>query len=80
MLIYLFDSQLKQQNVSVTSLCFVGNDTQTTALRKIEAMEEMGLVERRPDEKDRRRRLVVLTDKSVGQIGSYLSTFANLMN
>jgi FixJ family two-component response regulator/DNA-binding MarR family transcriptional regulator len=79
MLIFLFDSQLKQQNVSVTSLCFVGNNTQTTALRKIEAMEEMGLIERRPDEKDRRRRFVILTDKSVGRIASYLSTFAKLM-
>ncbi len=73
MLLDLMAAHLRGEVVTVTSLCMVSDSPQTTALRRIEQMEAVGLVERQPDEGDRRRRIVTLTPKGIDGISRYLS-------
>ncbi len=73
MLLDLMAAHLRGEVVTVTSLCMVSASPQTTALRRIEQMEEAGLVERLPDEGDRRRRIVILTPKGLDGMSRYLS-------
>lgn len=79
MLIELLRSHISNENVTVTNLCYVANCPQTSALRKIEQMEMAGLVERRLDDGDRRRRVVTLTDEGIERISSYLSSVSRYL-
>lgn len=73
MLVDLLSAHLRGLNVTVTSLCCVTNAPQTTSLRKIEQIESLGLVERRADADDRRRRIVVLSEKGIETVLACLS-------
>lgn len=67
MLLDLYAAELEGEPVSVSSLCIAAAVAPTTALRWIARMTEDGLLERRPDESDRRRAFMALTD--VARVG-----------
>ncbi len=72
MLLDLAMAQAAGRQVSVSALCASAGTSTTTALRRLEALEQEGLVERRPDPEDRRRVWLQLTHKggaSVRQAG-----------
>lgn len=59
----LYSSTLRGQKVVVTDLCVASGASATTALRRLQLLVELGLIERVPDPDDRRRVLVVQTDQ-----------------
>ncbi|WP_024280362.1 response regulator [Xanthobacter sp. 126] len=72
MLLDLAMAQAAGRQVSVSALCAGAGTSATTALRRLEALEQEGLVERHPDPEDRRRVWLQLTHKggaSVRQAG-----------
>lgn len=72
MLLDLAIAQASGRQVSVSALCAGAGTSATTALRRLDALEQEGLVERRPDPEDRRRVWLHLTHKgdvSVRQAG-----------
>lgn len=77
MLTELLSMHIRGEAVTVTSLCCVTNCPQTSALRKIEQMEMSGLVERRLDDGDRRRRVVALTQEGLERISRYLTSISH---
>lgn len=58
--------------VSVTSLCLASGVATTTALRRMDELQDLGLIERFPDGSDRRRTLVRLTEVGRSRMGVYL--------
>lgn len=62
MLLDLYAAEGEGHPVSVSSLCIAAAVAPTTALRWIARMQEDGLLERRPDEADRRRAFMALTE------------------
>jgi len=73
-LLELYASELGQQRVSVTHLCSCAAVPATTALRWISALQEKGLIERRPDPLDGRRHFISLTDTGTEAMSSYFRT------
>ncbi|WP_394729475.1 winged helix DNA-binding protein [Altererythrobacter sp. GH1-8] len=61
MLLELYIADHEQKAIAVTSLCFASGEPQTTALRWINLLEEHGLIMRKLDRVDGRRKLVRLT-------------------
>ena len=72
MLLELFMQFSGGAKVSTSSLCIASNSPQSTALRYLAQLEELGLVERFPAKNDRRVQLVTLTDRGVVGVGSIL--------
>jgi len=64
MLLDLFEAELAQLRVSVSSLCIAAAVPSTTALRWINRMTDAGLFKRRPDSHDGRRVFIELTPKA----------------
>jgi CheY-like chemotaxis protein/DNA-binding MarR family transcriptional regulator len=62
MLLDLAVAEAAGRPISVTSLCIASGVPTTTALRRIEELQEKGFIERTPDPGDRRRILVSFTD------------------
>ena len=84
MLLDLAVAEASGRWVSVTSLCLASGAATTTALRRIDDLQEAGLVERQPDATDRRRINVRLTqtgrtrmqefvDRQAGRLGLSLA-------
>jgi len=63
MLLELYVCDAEQSVMSVTSLCAASGQPQTTALRWIAILEEMGFVTRSDDGFDRRRKMVQLAER-----------------
>lgn len=61
-LLDLYVSEHKGTMVSVSSMCIASKVPSTTALRWLTMLEKRGLVGRRPDDYDRRRSFLFLTD------------------
>lgn len=62
MLLDLAVAEASGKWVSVTSLCVASGVPTTTALRRIDDLQQIGLIERFPDPSDRRRIIVRLTE------------------
>lgn len=74
-LLDLTAARAEHARVSVTSLCIASGVAPTTALRWIGQMIEAGLLERVPDDRDRRRAFVALTDYAADAMARYFATF-----
>lgn len=72
MLLDLYVSEAEGREISVTSACIASMAPQTTALRKITHLEQVGLVERTPDKWDGRRMLMTLSPHGRRVVGDYL--------
>ncbi|MDQ0317613.1 response regulator [Amorphus orientalis] len=62
MLLDLALAEASGRTISVTSLCLASGAPTTTALRRIDDLQSAGLIDRVPDQEDRRRLVVKLTD------------------
>lgn len=60
MVLELCAARLDQRELSVTSLCLASGLPVTTALRRLDEMENEGRIKRQPDKTDRRRVFVEL--------------------
>lgn len=74
MLLDLMENMLLGRNVSISSLYIVSGVAASTASRRLDEMEEAGLVERWNDPDDGRRQYAKLTDRSVELLNAYLET------
>ncbi|MGN6498555.1 MAG: MarR family winged helix-turn-helix transcriptional regulator [Tsuneonella sp.] len=52
------------KSVSISSICIAAHVPTTTALRYVTEMEKKGLLERRADSMDARRKFIALTDRA----------------
>ena len=71
MLLDLFAAELEGGRVSVSSLCIAAAVAPTTALRWIGRLVTEGLIERRPDPRDRRRAFVALSVQGSAAMRGY---------
>ena len=73
MLLELYRGALHQFRVSISRLCIASHVPASTALRWINHLETIGLVERRPDMFDARRSSISLTVQGESAMHSYFS-------
>lgn len=80
MLLDLFAARLERRRVSVSSLCIAAAVAPTTALRWIAKLTARGMLVRSPDDEDRRRSHIALSDESAAAMQRYVHalTSANL--
>jgi DNA-binding MarR family transcriptional regulator len=74
MLLDLYASALEERPVSISSLCLASAVPATTALRQIDSLLAAGLVRRRPDPADRRRRFIRLDELGWRRLNDYFAT------
>jgi hypothetical protein len=74
MLLELNAAQLAELEFSVADLCIASNGPATTALECLTALEQQGLVERRPDSVDERRFSLALSDRATRAFTDYFAT------
>lgn len=73
MLLDLFRAELRQQPISVSSVCYGSGVPETTALRYIKYMEDGGYLTRKPDPTDKRRVFLHLTPMACEKLIAYLN-------
>ena len=73
MLLDLFAAELEGRQVLVSSLCIASAVAPTTALRWINKLIAVGLLERQPDTLDRRRAFVALTPRASTCLNDYVA-------
>lgn len=71
MLLDLYQAELAQVRISVSSLCAAAGVPSTTALRWLKTLELEGLIERRDDPLDGRRTFVSLTGDASARMQRY---------
>ncbi|WP_374441030.1 response regulator [Stella sp.] len=76
MLLDLTLAKLSSKEISVSSVCLAAGVPQSTALRRLQDLEQSGLVRRRRDRDDRRRIFVELTEDAMQRILRYLSVIS----
>ena len=76
MLLDLTLAKLSSKEISVSSVCLAAGVPQSTALRRLQDLEQSGLVRRRRDRDDRRRIFVELTDDAMQRILRYLGVIS----
>jgi FixJ family two-component response regulator/DNA-binding MarR family transcriptional regulator len=74
MMLDLYQSQITGQRVSISNLCLSSGIPQTTALRRIDDLVSRGLVHRVPDQNDRRRAFVELSEDGNARISRFLDS------
>lgn len=79
MLLDLLSAELADEHVTVTSLCAAAGVSQTTALRRLEDLEDAKLLVRKQDTQDRRRIFVELTAGGRDRVAAYLSSISHLI-
>ena len=72
MLLDLGMSHIQQRSISVSSLCIAAGIPQTTALRRIADLENIGLVTRAKDPNDGRRIYIALTDLGLERLYGFV--------
>jgi len=73
-LLELYAAALGQQRVSVSKLCTAAAVPPTTALRWINLLEAEGLIDRKDDPIDARRKFVMLSEKALEAMDSFFRT------
>lgn len=76
MLLDLTLARLSNKEISVSSVCLAAGVPQSTALRRLQDLEQSGLVRRRRDRDDRRRIFVELTEDAMQRILRYLGVIS----
>ena len=80
MLVDLGISHMEERSISVSSLCIAAGIPQTTALRRIADLENIGLVIRAKDPDDGRRIYVALTELGLKRFFGFLKEFSDQMD
>lgn len=62
-ILYLFIAERRHSDMSVSSACYAASTPQTTGLRYIAKLEDRGLAARSDDPFDRRRQILMLTER-----------------
>jgi len=70
-LLELYANELGQQRITVNALCAAAAVPATTALRWINALERVGIIEREPDKIDARRTFLSLSEKGLEAMTKY---------
>lgn len=78
-LLDVYKTQLQKKRLSVTAFCVMNDVSQSTALRRITALANAGLIEREDDGKDARRSLLSTTPNGQEVIQRYLAAIAHLL-
>ena len=79
MLLDLRESTLRGKSITVTDLCSSSGVSQTTALRRLNELEAMHLVERSPDPSDRRRIFVHSTARADRLMETFTDWFTSAL-
>lgn len=74
-LLDLFSASLADRRISVTSACLASGAPQSTALRYLNEMEELGWIGRCPDPEDGRRTYVMLLPEAERKMREFLGRF-----
>ena len=74
-LLDLYVSEHSGDAVSMTAAGGSAGISLTSALRRIRELEEKGMIARAPDEKDRRRAALCLTDKGRSAVQSFINSY-----
>ncbi len=72
MLLDLYIAESDGKRISVSSACIASGVPATTALRWLSRMEEMGLIKRTSDHRDKRRIYVAITQRAQDAINEWL--------
>jgi CheY-like chemotaxis protein/DNA-binding MarR family transcriptional regulator len=75
MLLDLYDGELAGQAVTVTSLGAASGASLTTALRRMDALQSHGLIERAEDPHDKRRTLIRLSRAGLDAVERFFDTY-----
>ena len=70
----LYCARARSVQISVSAACYGAGCPQTTALRWVALLQEKGLIQRQPDETDKRRAWLTLTERGVSEIESNLAS------
>lgn len=70
----LYVNDVLGRGETVTNLCIASGEPQTTALRWIAVAEEAGILMKLCDAKDRRRRLLVLTNEAKAKLDHFFES------
>ena len=76
MLLDLYDAQLDEAEVTVSSLGAASGVPLTTALRRMEVLQKHGFIERVIDPDDRRRTIVRLSASGLGAVERFFDSYA----
>lgn len=71
MMLELYVSHYREEQSTVTNLCIVSDEPQTTALRWIEILVSQGFVSRSNSKYDKRLKLLSLTAKAIDRLDRY---------
>lgn len=74
MLLTLYETELSQRRITVSSVCNSAGVPPTTAFRWLNLMESEALVRRVPDPRDRRRIFVQLTEQTRCSMDAFFSS------
>lgn len=75
MLLDLYDARLGAEEVTVTSLGAASGVPLTTALRRMEALQKHGLIDRVEDSGDKRRTIMKLTEHGLRAVDSFFAAY-----
>lgn len=75
MLLDLYDARLSDSDVTVTGLGVMSGVPLSTALRRMQELQEHGLIQRSADRNDKRRQLVGLTDTGLQAIDNFFDGY-----
>lgn len=80
MLAELYIAKIEQRKMSVSGVCVSAGVPSTTGLRYLDMLMGVGMAVRIPDENDRRRSWVRLTDAGVKAVELMLTGFVSAIN